>query len=251
MLYDLAVRALSLRHAVGLRAHGGGGDRRLRPRHARARLRHRSPVPASLQADRLGRVGRRRHSLLPVGHGAEGRPRDALGRRVHPPGQGRHDRSAPRCWRRAICSATARCIDEFVARFDKDIVRKARRPQFVAAKLAEREERLRRAGQSRYLVEPNVKDGKGGLRDLHTLFWIAKYVYRVHERRGADRARRVRSRRNTRCSAAPRISSGRCAATCISSPAAPRSGCRSTSSARSRCGSATRRIPACATSSAS
>ncbi|MEA2875184.1 MAG: [protein-PII] uridylyltransferase [Hyphomicrobiales bacterium] len=69
--------------------------------------------------------------------------------------------------------------DEFVARFDKDIVRNTG-PQFVAAKLAEREERLRRAGQSRYLVEPNVKDGKGGLRDLHTLFWIAKYVYRVH-----------------------------------------------------------------------
>ena len=54
-------------------------------------------------------------------------------------------------------------------------------PEFVAAKLAEREERHRRAGQSRYLVEPNVKDGKGGLRDLHTLFWIAKYVYRVRE----------------------------------------------------------------------
>jgi len=69
--------------------------------------------------------------------------------------------------------------DEFLARFDKDIVRNTG-PQFVAAKLAEREERLRRAGQSRYLVEPNVKDGKGGLRDLHTLFWIAKYVYRVH-----------------------------------------------------------------------
>src|SRR5437870_1847858 len=70
--------------------------------------------------------------------------------------------------------------DEFVARFDKDIVRNTA-AQFVAAKLAEREERLRRAGQSRYLVEPNVKDGKGGLRDLHTLFWIAKYVYRVSE----------------------------------------------------------------------
>src|SRR4029079_2756997 len=53
-------------------------------------------------------------------------------------------------------------------------------PEFVAAKLNEREERHRKAGQSRYLVEPNVKDGKGGLRDLHTLFWIAKYVYRVH-----------------------------------------------------------------------
>jgi [protein-PII] uridylyltransferase len=70
-------------------------------------------------------------------------------------------------------------FDEFAARFDKDIVRHTAQ-EFVAAKLAEREERLRRAGQSRYLVEPNVKDGKGGLRDLHTLFWIAKYVYRVH-----------------------------------------------------------------------
>jgi [protein-PII] uridylyltransferase len=66
-----------------------------------------------------------------------------------------------------------------MSRFDKEIVQTTA-PEFVAAKLVEREERHRRAGQSRYLVEPNVKDGKGGLRDLHTLFWIAKYVYRVH-----------------------------------------------------------------------
>ncbi len=33
------------------------------------------------------------------------------------------------------------------------------------------------AGASRYLVEPNVKDGKGGLRDLNTLFWIAQYLH--------------------------------------------------------------------------
>jgi [protein-PII] uridylyltransferase len=71
-------------------------------------------------------------------------------------------------------------FDELVTRFDKQIVQ-GTAAEFVAAKLAEREERLRRVGQSRYLVEPNVKDGKGGLRDLHTLFWIAKYVYRVHE----------------------------------------------------------------------
>src|SRR5215213_11322140 len=70
--------------------------------------------------------------------------------------------------------------DELVARFDKDVVQ-GTASEFVAAKLAEREERHRRAGQSRYLVEPNVKDGKGGLRDLHTLFWMAKYVYRVRE----------------------------------------------------------------------
>jgi [protein-PII] uridylyltransferase len=55
---------------------------------------------------------------------------------------------------------------------------------FVEAKLAERAVRHRNAGESRYLVEPNVKDGKGGLRDLHTLFWIAKYLYRLEETAG-------------------------------------------------------------------
>src|ERR1700723_3647041 len=70
--------------------------------------------------------------------------------------------------------------NELVARFDKEVVQ-GTAAEFVTAKLAEREERHRRAGQSRYLVDPNVKDGKGGLRDLHTLFWIAKYVYRVRD----------------------------------------------------------------------
>jgi [protein-PII] uridylyltransferase len=70
--------------------------------------------------------------------------------------------------------------DELVARFDREVVQ-GTATEFVTAKLAEREQRHRRAGQSRYLVEPNVKDGKGGLRDLHTLFWIAKYVYRVRD----------------------------------------------------------------------
>jgi [protein-PII] uridylyltransferase len=53
--------------------------------------------------------------------------------------------------------------------------------EFVAAKLAERDERHRRMGDTRYVVEPNVKDGKGGLRDLHTLYWIGKYVHGVEE----------------------------------------------------------------------
>src|SRR5258705_2146748 len=68
--------------------------------------------------------------------------------------------------------------DELVARFDKEAVQ-ANEAEFVTAQLADRDERQRRAGRSRYLVEPNVKDGKGGLRDLHTLFWIGKYVYRL------------------------------------------------------------------------
>jgi [protein-PII] uridylyltransferase len=49
--------------------------------------------------------------------------------------------------------------------------------EFVAAKLKERDERHARAGASRFMVEPSVKEGKGGLRDLHTLFWIAQYLH--------------------------------------------------------------------------
>src|SRR5579883_2654074 len=52
---------------------------------------------------------------------------------------------------------------------------------FVEAKLAERDQRHHRMGDSRYVVEPNVKEGKGGLRDLHLLFWIARYLYRVSQ----------------------------------------------------------------------
>lgn len=52
-------------------------------------------------------------------------------------------------------------------------------PEFVAAKLTERDERHTRQGGQRYVLEPNVKEGKGGLRDLQTLYWIAKYIHRV------------------------------------------------------------------------
>ena len=52
---------------------------------------------------------------------------------------------------------------------------------FVQAKLAERDARHLRQGESRYLVEPNIKEGKGGLRDLQTLYWIGKYLYRVED----------------------------------------------------------------------
>ncbi len=68
--------------------------------------------------------------------------------------------------------------DEALARFDAEVVKDSARI-FVAEKLVERDDRHKRMGDSRYVVEPNVKEGKGGLRDLHTLFWIGKYVNRV------------------------------------------------------------------------
>jgi [protein-PII] uridylyltransferase len=69
---------------------------------------------------------------------------------------------------------------ELKQRFEAEIVR-GTAAQYVEAKLAERDARHQRVGDSRYQLEPNVKEGKGGLRDLHTLFWIAKYIYRIDD----------------------------------------------------------------------
>ena len=69
-------------------------------------------------------------------------------------------------------------FESAMARFRKQIVA-GTAAEFVAAKLAERDQRHVRMGDSRYVVEPNVKDGKGGLRDLHALYWIGKYVHGV------------------------------------------------------------------------
>ncbi|WP_375455843.1 [protein-PII] uridylyltransferase [uncultured Methylobacterium sp.] len=75
---------------------------------------------------------------------------------------------------------TRALFEELVTRFDSELVMGTAH-EFVEAKLRERDGRITKAGSSRYLVEPNVKDGKGGLRDLNTLFWIAKYTYRVRD----------------------------------------------------------------------
>lgn len=81
----------------------------------------------------------------------------------------------------AILEARFICGDEtlfnrLVTDFRREIVSRDTK-KFIADKLAERDVRHMKVGESRYVVEPDVKDGKGGLRDLHTLFWIAKYIY--------------------------------------------------------------------------
>ena len=70
----------------------------------------------------------------------------------------------------------AQLFAELEQRFRVEVVQGSARA-FIDAKMAEREERHRRAGESRYRVEPNIKDGKGGLRDLHTLHWLSMYLY--------------------------------------------------------------------------
>jgi [protein-PII] uridylyltransferase len=85
--------------------------------------------------------------------------------------------------RTAILDARLLCGDEepcqtMLRRFDAEVVSGTAR-EFITAKLAERDQRHKSQGASRYLVEPNVKEGKGGLRDLQLLFWLAKYFFRV------------------------------------------------------------------------
>ncbi len=48
---------------------------------------------------------------------------------------------------------------------------------FVAGKQAERQARHRRFGESAFLVEPNIKEGRGGLRDLQTQYWMVRAAY--------------------------------------------------------------------------
>jgi [protein-PII] uridylyltransferase len=67
-------------------------------------------------------------------------------------------------------------FDRLVTDFRREIVSKGAKG-FIADKLGERDMRHMKVGESRYLVEPDVKDGKGGLRDLNTLFWIAKFLH--------------------------------------------------------------------------
>jgi [protein-PII] uridylyltransferase len=107
---------------------------------------------------------------------------------------GHSTRSVDECLRQARSDLTIRTgllearylwgeqalFNELRRRFDSDIV-KGSAAQFVASKLAERDARHQRVGDSRYQLEPNIKEGKGGLRDLHTLFWIAKYIYRTDD----------------------------------------------------------------------
>ena len=68
--------------------------------------------------------------------------------------------------------------EEGERRYTREVVHGNERA-FLSQKLDERNARHKRLGDSRYVVEPNVKDGKGGLRDLQTLYWIGKFIHRV------------------------------------------------------------------------
>lgn len=107
---------------------------------------------------------------------------------------GHSTRSIEECMRQAKADMTIRTailesrfisgqialMNNMITRYQNDIVY-GTALDFVEAKLKESEDRHKHLGDSRYVIEPNIKDGKGGLRDLHKLFWIGKYVYQVND----------------------------------------------------------------------
>ena len=54
---------------------------------------------------------------------------------------------------------------------------------FIREKLEENQRRLQKYGSSVYLLEPNIKEGEGGLRDLHTALWIAQVKFKARSLR--------------------------------------------------------------------
>jgi len=71
---------------------------------------------------------------------------------------------------------------EFETKMESDVLKK-NASGFYQEKLAESRERHRLHGDSVYLLEPHLKDGPGGLRDIHTAMWLAKVKYKVKTRR--------------------------------------------------------------------
>ncbi|MCH2546965.1 MAG: [protein-PII] uridylyltransferase [Alphaproteobacteria bacterium] len=80
--------------------------------------------------------------------------------------------------KRLVCG-NAKLMEELYTRYWSEVATEKNALAFVEAKLNERDERHQRAGDSRYVLEPKLKEGKGGMRDLQTLHWLARYVYRI------------------------------------------------------------------------
>ena len=65
---------------------------------------------------------------------------------------------------------------QFNSVFKLEILNKLKEKYFYE-KIKERDVRHKKMGDSRYLLEPNIKEGKGGLRDLNTIRWIISFLY--------------------------------------------------------------------------
>ncbi len=56
-----------------------------------------------------------------------------------------------------------------------------RQKEFVREKLKEMERRHLDVGDSIFLLEPHLKEGEGGLRDVHTAYWLSKVALKTEK----------------------------------------------------------------------
>jgi len=85
---------------------------------------------------------------------------------------------------RFICGVSL-LYSEMMEQVRKKILQ--RRSEQVVTWLIERNrERHRHFGDSAYLLEPNLKEGQGGLRDYHTMLWIARIKFNLQQPRDLE-----------------------------------------------------------------
>jgi [protein-PII] uridylyltransferase len=72
---------------------------------------------------------------------------------------------------------------ELMEALERDLFAEHRSNDLVAAKLEEAAKRRERFGNTIYLLEPNVKESEGGIRELHTAMWIAHARWRARSLR--------------------------------------------------------------------
>ena len=79
-----------------------------------------------------------------------------------------------------LLAGDAALYEQVTRTLERDLL-KRNASRFFRDKVAESAERHRRYGDSVYLVEPHLKEGEGGLRDLHTAMWLAKVKYVIQD----------------------------------------------------------------------
>ncbi len=161
------------RGPAGARAVRGRGPRRLRARRARPVLRRRPPLPARRAP--LGRASRTSFSGPSCSCGTSAsRSATASARRASASRwPGRTSTREPPSPRRVSSPATPPSSRTLLKALESGLLRDKRATeQFLQSMRVELSERYAKVGGAVCIQEPNVKEGVGGLRDLHAVLWV-------------------------------------------------------------------------------